>query len=68
MVWSWFYYWPTDFKCNKKISLTDLDTESYYIVEGVLRKENPFEDDELGNRVKRKGGGGGKSWYRIGDA
>jgi hypothetical protein len=51
----------------KRYALTDLDTESYYIVEGVLRKENPFEDDELGNRVKR-GGGGGKSWYRIGDA
>jgi hypothetical protein len=52
----------------KRYALTDLDTESYYIVEGVLRKENPFEDDELGNRVKRRGGGGGKSWYRIGDA
>ena len=51
----------------KRYALTDLDTESYYIVEGVLRKENPFEDDELGNR-KRRSGGGGKSWYRIGDA
>ena len=51
----------------KRYALTDLDTESYYIVEGVLRKENPFEDDELGNRVRRSGGGG-KSWYRIGDA
>jgi len=52
----------------KRYALTDLDTESYYIVEGVLRKENPFEDDELGNRKRRSGGGGGKSWYRIGDA
>lgn len=52
----------------KRYALTDLDTESYYIVEGVLRKENPFEEDELGNRAKRSGGGGGKSWYRIGDA
>lgn len=51
----------------KRYALTDLDTESYYIVEGILRKENPFEDDDLGNRVKRSGGGG-KSWYKIGDA
>jgi len=59
---------PQTLAIIKRYALTDLDTESYYIVEGVLRKENPFEDDELGNRVKRKGGGGGKSWYRIGDA
>jgi hypothetical protein len=51
----------------KRYALTDLDTESYYIVEGVLRKENPFQEDELGNRV-RGGKGGGKSWYKIGDA
>jgi len=51
----------------KRYTLTDLDTESYYIVEGVLRKENTFEEDDLGNRV-RGTNVGGKSWYRIGDA
>jgi len=52
----------------KRYALTDLDTESYYIVEGVLRKNNQFQTDELGNRVNTGGGSGGGSWYRIGDA
>jgi len=59
---------PQTLAIIKRYALTDLDTESYYIVEGVLRKENPFVEDELGNRVRRSSGAGGGSWYRIGHA
>ena len=53
----------------KRYALTDLDTESYYIVEGVLSKENEFQEDESGKRKNSgKGSGGGKSWYKIRDA
>lgn len=48
-----------------RYALTDLDKESYYVVEGVLKTENEFETDENGNRKNSGRGKGGGGWYRI---
>ena len=49
--------------------LTDLDEESYYIVEGVLKNNNVFSTDQNGNRTDSgRGSGGGDGWYRLPDA
>ena len=50
----------------KRYALTDLDEESYYIVEGILKTENEFETDDNGKRLNKSGGGkGGDGWYRL---
>ena len=53
----------------KRYALTDLDEESYYIVEGVLKKNNEFQTDDNGKRLNNGGGSGsGGGWYRLPDA
>jgi hypothetical protein len=51
----------------KRYALTDLDEESYYIVEGILKTENEFDTDDNGKRLNngRGRGGGGGGWYRL---
>jgi len=50
----------------KRYALTDLDEESYYIVEGVLKVDNEFETDDNGKRLNNgRGKGGGGGWYRL---
>lgn len=48
-----------------RYALTDLDTESYYIVEGILKSENEFETDDNGKRLNSGRGSGGGGWYRL---
>lgn len=48
-----------------RYALTDLDTESYYIVEGILKSENEFETDDNGKRTNSGRGSGGGGWYRL---
>lgn len=48
-----------------RYALTDMDKESYYIVEGILKTENEFETDDDGNRKNSGRGKGGGGWYRI---
>ncbi len=48
-----------------RYALTDLDTESYYIVEGILKSENEFETDDDGKRTNSGRGSGGGGWYRL---
>ena len=53
----------------KRYALTDLDEESYYIVEGFLKKDNEFQTDDNGKRLNNgRGSGGGGGWYRLPDA
>ena len=53
----------------KRYALTDLDEESYYIVEGFLKKNNEFQTDDNGKRLNNgRGSGGGGGWYRLPDA
>lgn len=50
----------------KRYALTDLDEESYYIVEGILKNDNEFDTDENGKRKNAgRGKGGGGGWYRL---
>lgn len=49
----------------KRYALTDLDEESYYIVEGILKTENEFETDDNGKRLNKGRGKGGGGWYRL---
>jgi hypothetical protein len=59
---------PTDPQSITKIkryALTDLDQETYYIVEGVLKTENEFETDDNGKRLNSGRGKGGRGWYRL---
>ena len=48
-----------------RYALTDLDNESYYIVEGILKSENEFETDDDGKRLNSGRGKGGGGWYRL---
>lgn len=48
-----------------RYALTDLDSEPYYIVEGILKTENEFDTDDDGNRKNSGRGTGGGGWYRI---
>lgn len=48
-----------------RYALTDLDSEPYYIIEGVLKSENEFETDDEGNRKNSGRGSGSGGWYRI---
>lgn len=59
---------PTDPQSITKIkryALTDLDQETYYIVEGILKTENEFETDDNGKRLNSGRGKGGGGWYRL---
>ena len=50
----------------KRYALTDLDEESYYIVEGILKNDNEFDTDDDGKRKNAgRGKGGGGGWYRL---
>ena len=50
----------------KRYALTDLDEESYYIVEGILKTENEFETDDNGKRLNNgRGKSSGSGWYRL---
>ena len=50
----------------KRYALTDLDEESYYIVEGILKNDNEFATDDNGKRLNAgRGSGGGGGWYRL---
>ena len=50
----------------KRYALTDLDEESYYIVEGILKNDNEFDTDDNGKRKNAgRGRGGGGGWYRL---
>ena len=50
----------------KRYALTDLDEESYYIVEGILKNDNEFDTDDNGKRKNAgRGKGGGGGWYRL---
>jgi hypothetical protein len=50
----------------KRYALTDLDEESYYIVEGILKNDNEFDTDDNGKRQNTgRGKGGGGGWYRL---
>jgi hypothetical protein len=56
---------PQDLGIIKRYALTDLDEESYYIIEGVLKTDNEFTTDDNGNRTNNGGGKGGGGWYRL---
>jgi len=57
---------PQNITRIKRYALTDLDQETYYIVEGVLKTENEFETDDNGKRLNSgRGRGGGGGWYRL---
>ena len=51
---------PQEIDVIKRYMLTDLDTESYYIIEGVLTEKNTQTGDNAANAA---GGGGG--YYRL---
>ena len=51
---------PQEIDVIKRYMLTDLDTESYYIIEGVLTEKNTQTGDNTANAA---GGGGG--YYRL---
>lgn len=48
-----------------RYALTDLDKESYYIVEGILKTKNEFETDDDGNRINSGRGAARGGWYRL---
>ena len=50
---------PQEIDVIKRYMLTDLDTESYYIIEGVLAEKNT----QTGDAANAAGGGGG--YYRL---
>lgn len=56
---------PQTLNIIKRHALTDLDTESYYIVEGILKSDNEFETDDNGKRLNNGRGTGGGGWYRL---
>ena len=51
---------PQEIDVIKRYMLTDLDTESYYIIEGVLAEKNT----QTGDAANAAGGGGG-GYYRL---
>ena len=53
---------PQEIDVIKRYMLTDLDTESYYIIEGVLTDKNTQTGDAAN---AAGGGGGGGGYYRL---
>ena len=54
---------PQEIDILERYQLTDLDTESYYIIEGVRAENNSTGKPEPGEES-----GGGKRWYRLPNA
>jgi hypothetical protein len=63
---------PQDIDVIKRFMLTELDTESYYIIEGVLPElvdDNGIYDGGASNNSSSSGGGGGEGGdYKLPDA
>jgi hypothetical protein len=57
---------PQEIEILKRYKLTDLDTESYYVVEGILR--NPPPGDPLDNVPQSASNVSDNSYYRLPDA
>lgn len=55
---------PQSIEVIKRYMLTDLDTESYYIIEGVLIDKNKQTDD-VPNRGNGASSGSGSGYYRL---
>jgi len=63
--------YPQDIDVIKKYMLTDLDTESYYIIEGVLPElvdDAGRPDGGVSNNNSAGGGGSGSGSYKLPDA
>ena len=57
---------PQEIDIIKRYMLTDLDTESYYIIEGVLTDENTQSGPGGSNPNQNQGGGGnGDGYYKL---
>jgi hypothetical protein len=57
---------PQEIEVLKRFKLTDLDKESYYIVEGILR--NPPKGDPLDDVPQTSSSNADNSYYRLPDA
>lgn len=57
---------PQEIEILKRYKLTDLDTESYYIIEGILR--NPPPGDPLDSLPQKAASDSDNSYYRLPDA
>ncbi len=58
---------PQEIDVIKRYMLTDLDTESYYIIEGVLTEKNTQTGDNTANGANSGSGGGdaGGGFYKL---
>lgn len=57
---------PQEIEIIKRYMLTDADTESYYIIEGVLTEKNKQTDNvPVGNNNNSAGSGSGSGYYRL---
>jgi hypothetical protein len=58
---------PQEIDVIKRYMLTDLDTESYYIIEGVLTEKNTQTGDNTANAANSGSGGGnaGGGFYKL---
>lgn len=56
---------PQNIDIVKRFQMTDTDTESYYIIEGIRTNLNTQSDDEGSNKDSKTGGSGGSGWYKL---
>ena len=58
---------PQEIEILKRYQITDLDTESYYIIEGIRVDLNNQDGDNTpgGGKTNNASGGSGSKWYRL---